>query len=87
MDEIFLPVIAEADFEAFRALLKDEIASTYDGWLKSHKERVQHWREKGRVIEVKANPDEFRRFCLSKTIPNDSNSLLKFIAAIGKADK
>ena len=50
MDQIFLPTIAESDFEAFRALLKGEIASTYDAWLKSHKERVEHWSRQSRVV-------------------------------------
>jgi hypothetical protein len=87
VDEIFLPVIAESDFEAFRALLKGEIAPTYDGWTKSHQERVHYWSTQLGVIEVKAAPDEFRRFCLSEAIPYDGNSLLKFAAAIGKAKK
>jgi len=36
-EPIYLPRISAADFEAFRRLLKNEIAPTFEIWVERHK--------------------------------------------------
>jgi hypothetical protein len=78
------PRILSADYEAFRAILKDELPARYDDWLKTYSDSVEHFRRLGKVIEVDVNPDKFRAFCLSESIPYDLNSLSKFSRHISK---
>ena len=55
MDVIYLPRISAADFEAFRVLLKDEIAATYEIWLECRRQRFNHYGT-GNIIEIDVTP-------------------------------
>jgi hypothetical protein len=87
MEKLFLPVIAAADYQAFRGFMKDEIPATFDAWLRRHHECVSYWRAERCVVDVELNPDEFRRFCLSEAMGYDANALCVFADRVGKAKR
>ncbi len=78
MDILPLPAIDAADYESFRALLKNEIPATYDGWLKDHQDRIHYWSHERAIIEIKIRPDDFTSFCLSKAKPYGMKTLVDF---------
>jgi hypothetical protein len=82
--DIYLPRIAPADFEAFRKLLKDEIAPTFQEWLKGHQEKLDYYRSPDVVIEVDVSPDEFKRFCDEKGAAYNARSFYDFAGIIGE---
>lgn len=81
----YLPCVSPADFEAFRVLLKDEIAPTYEIWLQRHCERILYWGVTSHVIEVDVNPRDFAEFCCARSRGHNGKALLDFAVLIGKA--
>jgi len=83
---LYLPRIAAQDFEAFRKIMKDEIAATFQEWLERRRERIAYY-ERDILIEVNVRPDEFVRFCHAESLAYNGRSLLDFAEFIGKANK
>ena len=44
LDILYLPVIREADYEAFRHIMHDELPPTYVEWNQRHLDRIAYWR-------------------------------------------
>jgi hypothetical protein len=86
-DVIYMPRIASADFESFRHILKKEIATTFEEWTEGYRERVAHWSETSRIIEIDINPDDFIAFCRGKSRGYNARSLYDFAAEIGEAKR
>lgn len=80
---LFVADIAIDDYESFRAILKDEIPGTYDGWLQNMKEKMDFYNQQGKVLCVRIKPREFMAYCLSENSPADLNSLSKLAKKIG----
>jgi hypothetical protein len=84
-DITYLPRIAAADFEAFRGLMKDDIAPTFEIWSERYKERLTYWGNISRVVEVDVHPDKFSSFCHRHSRGHNAKSLYDFAADIGES--
>lgn len=80
---MYLPIIAAQDFEAFRAILKSEIAPTFQEWQQGHANRLAMYPTSYVIREIKVRPDEFARFCDRKCCGYDANSMIAFAEAVG----
>jgi hypothetical protein len=81
---VHIPRISPKNFEAFRRVTKDKIGSTYKKWLEGHNERISHYTESAKIIEVDIDPDDFAEFCDRETKSPDFNSLQEFAVYLGK---
>ena len=84
---IYLPYISAADFEAFRVLMKDEIAPTFQEWLNRRSERIALYYSTPGIIEVYVNPKDFSAFCSANSRGRDGRALLDFAEMTGKAKR
>lgn len=84
-ERLYLPRITPQDFEAFRKIMKAEIAPTFHEWAERHRERIAMYGSQCSVVEISVDPNEFTRFCQEKTLPYNGQSLLVFAETIGKA--
>jgi hypothetical protein len=82
---IYLPKIVAADFEAFRILLKDDIAPSFDEWLRRRREQIAFYADDS-IVERTVKPDEFARFCQSKGCAYDARALLACAECSAKAN-
>ena len=64
MDSIYLPFIAAADFEAFRAFMKHHLPDTYSEWEQRHQQQITDcYRQALGHTEVAITPAEFAAHC------------------------
>ena len=61
-DNIYLPVIRESDYEAFRSIMHNELPPAYNAWLQRHADRIAHYEKSHRIVEIEINPDDFAAF-------------------------
>jgi hypothetical protein len=79
------PLIDMADYESFRTILGSHIPDTYDKWLDLRAKWEQNAIEDGFVIiDVKIDPDQFRRFRAATGSPANMNSLTKFTILVAE---
>ena len=86
MDTIFLPLIAQDDFESFLRLKISGFPADYATVRQRHLNRLAHYGSTYRVVEVHVDPDEFSRFVSDRAKANDIGSLLAFAEAKGKGE-
>ena len=78
-----LPFLGREDYETFRGLNGSDLPDTYDEWFKLHsKQKLDRSRVGYVVKEIQVDPNEFVRFCATRRIVPNGDSLLKF--AFGK---
>jgi hypothetical protein len=88
IDNIYLPVISQEDFEAFRSLMHDELPTTYNEWTKRHADRAAYWRDEERaIIEVQVKPHDFANYIGTGAHGADLNRLYVFTEIVGKRNK
>ncbi|HUZ31389.1 MAG TPA: hypothetical protein VMV19_04680 [Xanthobacteraceae bacterium] len=76
-----LPLIAPADYDAFRKLLGNELSATYQEWLQAHQDETRDCLRRGAtasVSEIPVDPDEFARFCGTRGGHCNLANLLRF---------
>ena len=79
MPAFFLAVIAPEHYESFKKILNQDLPSTFDAWSYRHSERVANRTGKGHAVyEVRANPEEFSRYCHATNSVHDLQSLDRF---------
>ncbi len=76
-----LPVIAPADFDAFRRLMGHELPPSYAEWTERHRERMREYREREVIVEVPVKPAEFEAYCLANSRERNGMALLGFAAS------
>jgi hypothetical protein len=81
---IYLPRIGAADFEAFRKLLKDEIAANFHEWLERRRQQIEFYGTPA-TIEVDVSPREFAWFCHESSRAYNMGSLLEFAESVAKS--
>jgi hypothetical protein len=84
MKVLYLPIIQQNDFETFLKIMNNDIAPTYEEWLQRHSDRITHYRETRRIIEVQINPKEFASFVNSRISGTKGKLLLDFAEVVGK---
>jgi hypothetical protein len=84
MDEMFLPLISENDYEAFRCVMHAQIPTTFDEWHQYHTARLTEYGKMYRIIQINVNPDEFANFISSRGMPANGRSLLVFAEYVWK---
>jgi len=80
MDCLYFPIIAEGDNKSFEAIMHQELAPTYEEWLK----RVTVYRDTRKIIEVKVKPGEFEAYLHAGGHGANMTSLYDFTEFIGK---
>ena len=87
MDNMCFPLIDEADYAAFRAIMHNELPITYNEWLDRHKNRVAYYRDTHNIVEVKVKPDQFSAYLNAGSHGANMNSLYSFTDILGKYNK
>jgi len=79
MPTIFSPNIAQADYNAFRRLIKKDFPDTYDKWLDLTSQQANKFGAVGNTVEsIEVKPDEFARFLGTTGTSSDLQSLWHF---------
>lgn len=85
MEPLYFPVIIDDDYEAFRRIMHDELAPTYNEWRKRHADRVKYWSAENKtIIEVQVKPDDFAAYLGAGGYGADMNRLYVFAELLGK---
>jgi hypothetical protein len=84
MDCVYLPIIAEDDFKAFRDVLRGELPPTYSEWLQREANRVAHWRDTHEIIRVNVKASDFTAYLRAGGHGHDLNRLYIFAESVWK---
>jgi hypothetical protein len=87
MDCVYFPVIAETDYAPFKAILRDELPSTHEEWLKRHASRVAMWSKTHKIVDVEVNPAGLSTYLKNRNKGADLNQLYVFAELVGRARK
>lgn len=64
MATFFVAGISPEHYDSFRRLLGRELPDSFDAWAYRQSERIAKLSAKSHAVyEVRANPDEFTRYC------------------------
>jgi hypothetical protein len=78
-----LPVIVSNDYDAFRGILRSDIADTYNKWLNLFAQWEKMYSSNGETIRsVKVDPSEFSRYLDATGTGHSLNSLFVFAGLI-----
>jgi hypothetical protein len=77
MPTLYQPIILEADYEIFQALLKNKLPPTYREWLVEQRSDIDVWialwqdARREEIIRVVVSPVEFNAWCkVTNNIPS-----------------
>ena len=87
MDKMFLPVILEENFEAFRRLKILYFPDTYAFWLQSHRQRLSEYGCNYDIVEIPINPDQFTWFIQEYGKAANTGSLVDCAIYFGELKK
>ena len=79
MATVFIPMIAQADYESFRRVLNRDLPDAYDKWLHLAAKMSEDNGSKGGISKlVQVNPVEFTRFLRAAGADANLHSLGNF---------
>jgi hypothetical protein len=84
MEKIYLPVIAEEDYEAFRSIMHSELPPSYSEWRERHATRVAYWSKTHQIVEVDVKPTGFGEFIHKNGRAGDQRALIDFAARMSE---
>lgn len=75
MSTTYLPVIEEANFNSFKAIIRNDFPNEFQEWSKLYSDWKLAYPD---FIEVPVKPKEFATYVEKNSLRPDKNSLLKF---------
>ncbi len=87
MDQVFIPILDSADYEAFKGVLAGHIPGTYKGWLSLYSNWCDYYKREGDVIvSAPVNPQKFIQYLSRSKDAANLKSLLTFSELVARGN-